>query len=321
MISVVIVNYNGKEFLERCLSSLKNQTIPGYEVIVVDNASSDGSIGFITEHFQNCRLIKNATNLGFAGGANAGIRAASGEYIMTLNNDTWTEPDCLEQLLSVMESDESVGMCAAKMLFPDGRINSTGICISRSMSPWDRGMHEIDVGQYDRVGEVFGPCAGAALYRRSMLDEIGLFDEDFFLYIEDVDLAFRAQLAGWKCIYTHHAVVYHIHSGTAGFASHIVVYYGNRNALWCILKNYPVRLFILSLPWIIGRNAAAMVFHMLQGRGRIILKAKLDALKGAAAMLEKRRFIQQNVLDRDIMRFVSTWSKIGRINYHVASPV
>lgn len=312
MISVIIVNYNGKDYLEQCLRSLATQTICDHEVIVVDNASSDGSVAYLEEHFPEAKVLQSGENFGFAGGVNAGIRAASGEYIMTLNNDTRVDPDCLFHLLAVMDQDESVGMVAAKMLFFDRRINSTGICISRSGAAWDRGMYEEDCGQYDRIEEVFGPCAGAALYRRLMLDEVGLFDEDFFLYMEDVDLAFRGRLLGWRCVYTHHARVYHIHGGTAGVGSELVVYYGNRNILWYVLKDYPIHILLTSLPWIIGRNLAVIPYYILKGRGWAVLKAKTHALLGMPVMIGRRKMVRQMVPDSEIMRFICTWSSVGR---------
>ncbi len=312
MISVIIVNFNGREYLEQCLSSLALQTFCDYEVIVVDNASLDGSVGYLEAHFPDVILVRAGENLGFAGGVNAGIQAASGEYIMTLNNDTRVDPDCLFHLLEVMDQDDGVGMAAAKILFFDHRINSTGICISRSGAAWDRGMYEDDTGQYDRTEEVFGPCAGAALYRRLMLEEVGLFDEDFFLYMEDVDLAFRARLLGWKCVYTPSAQVYHIHGGTAGVGSDIAVYYGNRNILWYVLKDYPARILLSSLPWIIGRNLAVIPHYMMKGRGWAVLKAKSHALLGVPAMIGRRKMVRQTVPDSEIMRFISTWSSVGR---------
>ena len=278
MISVVILNFNGKRYLEACLTSVLSQTFKDFEVIVVDNGSSDGSAEYLETHFPLVNVVKNKKNLGFAEGTNTGIRQARGEYILTLNNDTQMYNRFLECLEQVMKSDKSVGMCAPKMLFYDGRINSAGICLSRSGAAWDRGMSEPDTGQYDSQEEVFGPCAGAALYRKEMLDEIGLFDEDFFLYMEDVDLAFRGRLAGWKCIYVPDAKVHHVYGGTTGFGSDLSVYYGNRNLLWYVAKDFPGRLLIKSLPLIIGRSLAVVPYYAQMGKGRIILKSKLDAL-------------------------------------------
>ncbi|HRD15660.1 MAG TPA: glycosyltransferase family 2 protein, partial [Methanothrix soehngenii] len=288
LISVIVLNYNGKGFLDGCLSSLASQTYSDFEVIVVDNGSRDGSPEYVKENYPWVRLAKNDENLGFAGGTNVGIRAAKGEFVITLNNDSRADSRFIEELIKPM-ADPEVGVCAAKMLFPDGRINSAGICISRSGAAWDRGMFEPDRGQYEFVEEVFGACAGAALYRREMLDEIGLFDEDFFLYLEDVDLAFRARLAGWKCLYVPGARVIHHHGGTAGVGSDLAVYYGNRNIVWYPIKDFPFRLLITSLPFIVARNLAVIPYYALRGQGGVILRSKLDALKGVVKMMEKRK--------------------------------
>lgn len=262
-----MLNYNGLGFLDDCLFSLASQTHRDFEVVLVDNGSKDGSPEYIKENYPWVRLVRNDENLGFAGGTNVGIRAAKGEYILTLNNDARADSRFIEELIKPM-SDLGVGVCAAKMLFPDGGINSAGICISRSGAAWDRGMFEPDQGQYDIQEEVFGACAGAALYRREMLDEIGLFDEDFFLYLEDVDLAFRARLAGWKCIYVPWAKVIHHHGGTAGVGSDLSVYYGNRTIFWYPIKVFPVRLLVTSLPFILARNLATISYYALHGSGK-----------------------------------------------------
>ena len=312
LISVIVLNYNGKGFLDGCLTSLASQTYSDFEVIVVDNGSRDGSPEYVKENYPWVRLAKNDENLGFAGGTNVGIRAAKGEFIITLNNDSRADSRFIEELIKPM-ADPEVGVCAAKMLFPDGRINSAGICISRSGAAWDRGMFEPDRGQYEFVEEVFGACAGAALYRREMLDEIGLFDEDFFLYLEDVDLAFRARLAGWKCLYVPGARVIHHHGGTAGVGSDLAVYYGNRNIVWYPIKDFPFRLLITSLPFIVARNLAVIPYYALRGQGGVILKSKLDALKGVVKMMEKRKDVVCRADYSQIKRFVEIW---GRMKGH-----
>jgi len=312
MISVIITNYNGKRYLDRCLSSLSVQTMQDFEVIVVDNGSSDGSVDYLESQFPEVRIVKNEKNLGFAGGVNSGIEVAKGDYILTLNNDTQADKDFVKNLTEAMESDGEVGMCASKMLFCNGSVNSAGLCFSRSGAVWDRGMSEPDFGQYDKVEDVFGPCAGAALYRRSMLDEIGLFDEDFFMYMEDVDLAFRARLAGWRCLYVPDAKVYHVHGGTAGFGSDLSVYYGNRNVLWYVVKDFPAKILITSLPWIVGRNLAVIPYYVLKGQGKIILRSKWDALRGVPSILRKRRGVVRKVPDEEIKRYMTTWSDVKR---------
>jgi len=308
LISVIIVNYNGKKFLSDCLNSIFHQTYFPFEVIMVDNASHDGSVEYVQQNFPDVKMLTQSTNLGFAGGTNAGIRQAGGEFILTLNNDTIVILDFIDELAKLMISDPFVGMCASKMIFPDGRINSTAICISRSGAAWDRGMGEPDQGQYDVAEEVFGPCAGAALYRRTMLDEIGLFDEDFFLYMEDIDLAFRARLSGWKCMYVPSARVIHVHGGTTEPASDISVYYGNRNLLWYTVKNFPKRTLLIFIPWIIVRNIAVIPYYFLKSKGRAIIRAKVDSVKGLPRMIKKRQSIKQTISDGAIEKWIQVWS-------------
>jgi hypothetical protein len=310
LISVVIPSYNGRRYLEGCLSSLSVQSFDDFETIVVDNGSEDGTAEYVAAEFPEVRVVRSEENLGFAAGVNAGIRRARGEEILTLNNDTVADEDFIKSLAEAMARDDRVGMCASKMLFLDGRINSAGICLSRSGAAWDRGMGEEDRGQYDAQEEVFGPSAGAALYRRKMLDEIGLFDEEFFAYMEDVDLALRGQLAGWRCLYVPRAVVRHIHGGTAGFGSDLSVYYGNRNVLWYPVKDLPAGLLISSLPWIVGRSLAVIPYYALRGRGRTALRAKVDGLAGVPRMLRKRKSVLRRVPAGEIRKHIRTWSEI-----------
>lgn len=310
LVSVIIINYNGKHYLKNCLSSLSAQSYPAIEVIFVDNASSDGSVDYVRKEFPSIRIIESNKNLGFAKGNNLGIKEAKGELIATLNNDTQVTSRWLEELVSAMNSDEKVGMCASKMLFmkDHGMINSTGICLSRSGVCWDRGIFESDEGQYESQEEIFGPCAGAALYRKSMLSEIGLFDEDFHAYVEDTDLAFRGRLAGWKCLFVPRAIVYHIHGGTGGFDNDYTIYYGNRNVLWVTIKNFPKLLFFSSVPWIIGRNIGVIPYYILKGHGWAVIRAKVDAIKGIPMMLAKRSGCKVN--EAEIRRFISTRAKM-----------
>jgi len=313
-ISVVIVNYNGARFLRDCLDSLHSQTRQDYEIILVDNCSTDRSIEIITHDYPGITLIRNSTNRGFAAASHQGISAARGDYILSLNNDTRLSPRFLDEIIHPMEDDPRVGICASKMLYPDGRINSAGTCISRSGAAWDRGMSEPDRCQYDSIEEVFGACAGAALYRREMLDEIGLFDEDFFMYMEDVDLSFRARLAGWTCMYVPGAVVSHHHGGTAGVGSDLAVYYGNRNIIWLAFKNFPAGLLITSLPWIIGRTIGVIGYYTLRGQLRVIVRSKVDAMRGLNLSVRKRKMIIHKIPDREICSWICTWYPPGRMN-------
>jgi GT2 family glycosyltransferase len=309
MISAIVVNYNGVEFLSACLSSLCMQTWPDLEVIVVDNASTDGSDRIPDEFVSHVRLIRSTENLGYGGGINTGIAAASGDAILALNNDIVLDHACVEFLAREMETDPRIGMCGPKMLLPDGRLNSTGICISRSGAAWNRDMGRRDPGQEAPVEDFLGPCGGAALYRRAMLAQVGSFDESFFLYMEDVDLAVRGRLAGWKCRYVPAAVVVHLNGASAGRGSDLAVYYGNRNVLWYTFRDFPLRLLVTSLPWILGRNIGVIAYYLLQGRGRLVLRAKIHAIAGLGRMLRERRTVIRSGSYRDFSRLVRTWSE------------
>lgn len=250
-ISVVIPNWNGEKFLRGCLQSLREQTFKSFEVILVDNASSDGSVALVEREFPEVRVIRLPRNLGLTGGANAGIRAARGQVIALLNNDAEAHPRWLEALWEALEKHPEAGMAASKLLLYDRRdvINSAGDFYRIDGVPGNRGVWEKDVGQYDREEYVFGACGGAAAYRRAMLEEIGLFDEEMFMYCEDVDLAWRAQIAGYKCIYTPRAIAYHRLSATGG--GKLASFYNGRNFIYVLAKDYPGSLFRKYWPLIL----------------------------------------------------------------------
>lgn len=310
LVSVIIVNYNKKNYLDKCLSSLSTQTYRPLEVILVDNGSADGSVDFTRENFPRTRILRMRENVGFAKANNAGIAAAKGRLIATLNNDTEVMPGWTSEMVRGIASDDRIGMCASKMLFMDtpGIINSTGVMVSRSGACWDRGMSEPDVGQYESEEEVFGPCAGAAMYRREMLEEAGAFDEDFVAYMEDADLAFRGRMAGWKCLYVPRAVVYHKGSGTAGYMSDYSIYYGNRNIIWNYIKNYRGLLFVTCLPWAVCRNLAVIPYYAVKGFGVTIVRSKVDAIKLLPRMMIKRWY--NRPASADVKRYLHTWAAI-----------
>jgi len=310
LVSVIVVNYNRKGFLEKCFSSVEAQTYKPIEVILVDNGSVDGSVELVREKFPRVRVLALPGNMGFAKANNMGIAMAKGSLIATLNNDTEATPMWVSEMVRCIASDAGVGMCASKMLFmgSPGVINWTGIMVSRSGACWDRGMSEPDLGQYEAEEEVFGPCAGAAMYKREMLEDVGLFDEDFLAYMEDTDLAFRGRLAGWKCLYVPRAVVYHLGSGTAGYMSDFSIYHGNRNAVWNFVKNYRGLMFFTCLPWAVGRNLAVIPFYAMKGFGFTILRAKVDAVKGLPGMLAKRW--RKKPSYPDVARFINTWASV-----------
>jgi GT2 family glycosyltransferase len=297
-VSVVILNWNGLRYLERCLTSLQAQTFTDFEVILVDNGSTDGSVEWVRERFPDVRLICNESNVGFAAGNNQAIRASQAEYVVTLNNDTHVEPLWLGALVGAAEGAPTVGMCASKMLFADRpeTINSTGISMDPVGIAWDRRGGEPDDAAYAEAetgpAEVFGPCAGAALYRRAMLDQIGLFDEGFFAYLEDVDLAWRARLAGWRCLTVPSARVYHVHSATGREGSPFKSRLLGRNKVWTIAKNYSSGRLALYLPLIILYDVAASLYALVARRDVYALLGRLEGIKGLPGLWRRRRAVQ-----------------------------
>ena len=221
---LVVVNWNGKDFIEECLDSIQKQTHP-VEIIVVDNGSTDGSKELIEKKYPKIHLISKDNNHGFAGGVNIGIEYAVGkkaDAIALFNNDAVANKDWLEQLVKTLNKDADTGIVTGKLMRSDKKhIDSTGDFYSTWGMPFPRGRNQKDTSQYDEPGEVFGASGGASLYRTKMLKDIGLFDERFFAYYEDVDMSFRARLAGWAVFYQPKAEAYHKVSATSLHAGRI----------------------------------------------------------------------------------------------------
>ena len=312
LVSIVIVSYNGKYLLNSCLNSLYAQTYENIELLVVDNASSDGSVEFIRDNFKDVTIIEQKENLGFAKGNNVALKLARGEYVAMLNNDAIAEKEWLSELVNAMELNRRIGICASKILFYNNRdiINSTGICIDKALGfTWDRGFGDKDGDKYREKCMVFGACAAAALYRKDMLDQIGLFDEDFFAYHEDVDLAWRAQLYGWKCIYVPTAIVYHHFSATAGTNSPLKEYFSSRNRIWLIIKNYPSPQIYRYGFLIFSAMFGHLLYALLSGNIYSV-KGKISALTCLKRFLNKRKLIQQNKTVK-FYELSNTWEKQG----------
>lgn len=293
--SVIIPNWNGARFLPTCLDALRRQTFRDAEIIVVDNASRDESLSLLREQYPEVRVIALEQNRGFAGGVNAGIRAARGEIVVLLNNDTEAAPGWLEALVRALDTHPDCGMAASKMLLFDRRshIHSAGDSFRTDGLPANRGVWQEDLGQYDREEYVFGGCGGAVAYRRRMLEQIGLLDEGFFLSCEDVDLAWRAQLAGWRCIYVPDAVVYHHLSATGG--GPISSFYTGRNTIWVLAKDLPGPLWHRHWRAIVRAQLriameAARAFRGAAARAR--LRGQLAGLIGLPRVLGQRRAVQ-----------------------------
>lgn len=239
MVSVVVPNWNGERFLEDCLESLRAQTYEPVEYLVVDDGSTDLSPDLVEARFAEMRLIRRAENGGFARAANEGMRQAAGDVVALLNNDAAASPTWVEEIVAAFERHPEAGSVACKMVLWEAPevINSAGDVFLRSGVPDSRGVWQVDRGQYEEEEAIFGACGGAAAYRRAMLEDIGLFDERFFMYCEDVDLAFRAQLGGYPCIYTPRAVVRHRLSATG--AGPLASFHCGRNFVWILARDLP----------------------------------------------------------------------------------
>ncbi len=296
LITVIIPNWNGAHHLPACLDSLRRQSFRDFQVIVVDNASTDGSLDLLAREYPEVRVMALPENRGFAGACNAGIRATRSQFVALLNNDTEAHPSWLAAIVDAFRRHPDVGIVASKMLLFDRRdiFHTAGDFYRLDGVPGNRGVWQRDEGQYDREEYVFSACGGSAAYRRAMLDEIGLLDEDFFYSCEDVDLAWRAQLTGWRVLYTPHAVVYHKLSATGG--GPIASFYDGRNFLWLVAKNYPGSL-LRRYWWPILRAQLRITWEALRAwRGeaaRARLRGQLHGLLGLPRMLRKRSQVQR----------------------------
>jgi GT2 family glycosyltransferase len=315
-ISVIVLNWNGERFLEVCLEALLRQTWGNYEIILVDNGSKDSSVRLARANFPEVTIVQLDDNKGFTGGNAAGLRLATGEYVALVNNDTRADPGWLENLVQPMLEDPRIGICASRLLIEgDGRIYSAGDGITTAAVGFNRGLWQ-PPSFYMQPEAVFSACAGAVIYRRRMLNDIGFFDNDFFIYDEDSDLSFRAQLAGWKCVYVPSAVIYHVGSATTVRLSDFHVYYHTRNLEFVWIKDMPTSLMLRfahhKLIQELGSFAYLCLRHM---KWRAFFRAKRDALKMLPMMLEKRKRIQarRRVSNHHIRRLLTSYFSAAMI--------
>ena len=295
-VSVIIPNWNTRRYLGPCLRSLREQTFRDFEVILVDSGSEDDSLSFVAENFPEVHLIALGENRGFSGAVNAGIGASDSELVVLLNNDTEQDPAWLATLVRAAEGHPKAGSFASKLLDFRNRqvLDGAGDALRKSGLPYRLGHGERDLGQFDKPTPVFGACAAAAMYRREMFDDIGTFDEDFFAYCEDGDLSFRAQLAGYSCLYVPGAVVYHVGSAsTGGKRSPTATRLGTRNSLCLLVKNLPSALVPGILPAFVAGQLSRLAVTTLTGVLPAHLKGLAQALRLLPLMLRKRRLIQR----------------------------
>ncbi|MGB4871912.1 MAG: glycosyltransferase family 2 protein [Candidatus Promineifilaceae bacterium] len=294
-ISIIIPHLNGRHHLDDCLQSLRRQTWRDFEALLVDNGSTDGTQAYVAENYPEVRLVQLPENRGFTGACNAGWQAAQGEIIILLNNDTEADPRWLAEVMAAFDRHPRAGSIASKMLLFDRRdhLHTAGDFYRVDGIPGNRGVWQADMGQFDQEEMVFSACGGSSAYRRALLDEIGFLDDDFFFSCEDVDVGWRANLAGWEVWYAPTAVVYHKLKATGGAVTGS--YYDGRNFLYLIWKNYPASL--LRQNWrLIARAQLNITKEALQNwRGeaaRARLRGQWAGLWGIFKMWPKRKEVQ-----------------------------
>jgi GT2 family glycosyltransferase len=298
-VSVVVLNRNGKHLLKECFDSIFTQNYGWFfEVILVDNASTDGSVEFMRKRYPQVKIMETGGDMGVAAGYNAGIRAATGEYIVLMNNDTKADVNWLNELVKAAEADQQVGICGSKIKFyGKNTINSIGHAIYRSGSTLDVGLFEDDKGQHDSPRFFPSVCGVATLYRKSMLNEIAIdhefFDEDFYAYYEDVDLGIRAYQAGWKIQYVPTAIVEH--KGSSTNSTKFKIYQTIRNRVWLLAKDIPLKDLLTNKYFVAINAIVELIYYPLTRKTGILTipHAYLNAILGLPKMIKKRKQVQK----------------------------
>ena len=269
-VSVVIPNFNGIAFLDSVLASLEGQTLNNFEVILVDNGSTDGSCSFVTANYPWVHLIELSENFGFCGAVNAGIRAAKAPYVLLLNNDTEVKEDFVEEMLAAIKRHKNAFSCGARMVQYHDRDKLDDVGNYYCALGWSfaRGRGK-DIHAYETEDRIFSACAGAAIYRKKILEKIGYFDEEHFAYLEDTDIGYRARIYGYENWYAPKAIVYHVGSGTSGSRyNQFKTRYSSRNNIYLIYKNMPLLQIILNLPFLVTGFLVKFLFFAVKGMGK-----------------------------------------------------
>ena len=294
LVSVIILNFDGRRWLPACLDALASQQhAPDNETLVIDNGSTDGSGDLVRTSYPRVRVIDTSRNLGFAGGNNEGVRHARGEWIAFLNNDTIADPAWLARLWAAHRARPDCALITSRLVFmhdPDV-VDSAGDGYLRAGGAFKHG-HGAPASSFAESREVFGACGGAFMIRRDIFEKLGGFDERFFMVYEDVDLSYRARLAGLRVFYAADAIVRHAGSGSLGTISPAAVYYGQRNLEWTWIKNSPPGLLLRSFPSHMLYDLAGLIAYARAGHLGAWIRAKGAALAGLPSMLRKRRKIQ-----------------------------
>lgn len=269
-VSVVIPNFNGLAYLEGVLSSLERQSMKNFEVILVDNGSTDGSCAFVASQYSWVHIIELSDNFGFSRAVNEGIRAARAPYVLLLNNDTEVEPDFLKEMVEGIQRHKKAFSCQAKMIqFHDRDKMDDGGNYYCALGWAFAGGKGKAAEHYDKEKKIFSSCAGAAIYRKKIFEKIGYFDDEHFAYLEDLDVGYRARIYGYENWYIPGAVVYHVGSGTSGSRyNQFKIRYSSRNNIYMIYKNMPLLQIILNLPFLLVGFGMKILFFCLKGYGR-----------------------------------------------------
>lgn len=290
LVSFLVVNWNGRELLSECLDAIFNQSYSPIEVVVVDNGSTDGSVEFLSRYYPDVKVVPLSRNEGFAGGNNKGLSSCRGAYLALVNNDVVLDCNWVQEMVLPMAADAGIGLCSSR-IFVKGtpRLDSAGDCFTTAFTGMKLGENEMGA-DYNRPLKVHGVCAAAALYRKSMIDQIGFFDEDLFLNYEDTDLNLRAWLRGWRCAYVPSALCEHEVNATIGKMSPVSVFYFSRNSLLVLLKNIPWRLIVRRFPQRLLFELMALLYYGIWHRRLITyIRGKWAALNLLRATLAKRR--------------------------------
>jgi GT2 family glycosyltransferase len=295
-VAVVVVNWNGGDVLTRCLDALAGQTLAPARIIVVDNASTDGSVDRLEERHRRVEVIRLAGNVGFAAGNNLAVHAADGcDWVALLNPDAFPEPGWLEALLRARADEPDFDFFASRLLqaeAPD-TLDGAGDSLHANGLAFRRDHGAPAAGTALAREETFSACAAAALYRRDAFLQVGGFDERFFCYFEDTDLAFRLRLAGHRCLYVPDAVVHHVGSALAGAMSDFTVYHSYRNLAWTWAKNMPRGLAWRHAPEFALAHVLLLGAFLVRGRPGVVLRAQWDALRGLRWVRAERRRLQE----------------------------
>jgi GT2 family glycosyltransferase len=293
-VDVIILNYNGRPLLGPCLDALRLQTFRDFQILLVDNGSTDESVAYLRNNYADIPLLELPSNLGFCGGNNRGLEVTTSEYVALLNNDTEVTPGWLQSLVDALDRFPEVGFCASRMVRHGDpqTIDTAGDLFYTHGVGAKRGMGE-PAERYGEGRKVFGACAGAAIYRREMLERIGLLDEDFVAMDEDLDLSFRAQLRGYQCLYVPEATVHHHVGASFAKVSGVGIGLARRNMVEVLLKNMPASLMLRNCLPILGYFLAGDLRWVARGYGREVVRARWQNLRRLPRTLAKRREIQR----------------------------